>query len=287
MKHIEELGYGTDWINKRLYDSIRVNTIKIDPLTLKQRLESQGWILEQLPWYSYGFIVKNRTTELGNTLEHFLGYYYSQSVSSMMPVLALEPKGLILDMAAAPGGKTSQIAQHSGDLIIANDVNNARLNILAANLQRLGVSNVIITRKPGQNFHKTSIKFDRVLLDAPCSSLGTAMHNPRVLKQWSPKFSAKLSKLQKSMAESAFLSLKKGGILVYSTCTITVEENEEIINHLISLGAKVEDINLDIPHHEGITDYKGKHYDNSISKCWRIHPDDLESEGFFIARLRR
>jgi len=160
--------------------SIRVNTLKITTPKLKSKLND--FKLKKIPWCKEGFFISGSRTDLGNLSEHGLGYFYIQEASSMIPPLVLNPKDdLVLDMAAAPGSKTTQMAammKNSG-VIIANDLDYKRIVSLNSNLQRCGVSNTVTTMMEGRflkNYH-----FDKILLDAPCSGTGTIRKSPNTI----------------------------------------------------------------------------------------------------------
>ncbi|MEO0243105.1 MAG: RsmB/NOP family class I SAM-dependent RNA methyltransferase, partial [candidate division WOR-3 bacterium] len=169
--------------------SIRVNTIKIEREELFRRLQAKGFKLVKVPFYEDAFIVEESPVEIGNTVEHFMGYYYVQSLSSMIPPLLLDPKpgDKILDIASAPGSKTTQMAQmmKNQGLIVANDVDIDRVKALSNNIDRMGALCVIITIMEGNRFGKLLPDyFDKVLVDAPCSALGTLSKNSEILKWW-------------------------------------------------------------------------------------------------------
>jgi len=155
--------------------AIRVNTLKISVPELKERLEKKGWQLEAVPWCKEGFWIKGDRRDLGNLEEHVLGYIYVQEAASMIPPVVLNPKpgDIVLDMCAAPGSKTTQMAQYMGGtgLLIANDITSDRLKSLAINMQRIGTANTVITQMSGHDF--PGMQFDKILVDAPCSGTGT------------------------------------------------------------------------------------------------------------------
>ena len=309
--------------------SIRCNKLKISPQELKEKLEDKGWKIKQ-PWKDYPevMIVENdlEPGELGRALEHLLGYYYIQELASMLPVIAIQPeKGeTILDLCSAPGSKTTQLAsemQNSG-LIIANEVSMGRLKILASNLERCGVTNTIISRKDGvalcnrinkyMRFPSSDVKksptgtereaykrnrkvsfefkFDKILVDAPCSGEGTLRSSPKTYVIWNIKTIQNLPRIQKQLVLSAFEILKSGGELIYSTCTHAPEENEGVVDAVLQeLGDKIklEKISLPIKFREGITSFENKKYSNEVKKCARIYPQDNNTEGFFIAKFKK
>ncbi len=280
-----------EYCKKPLRKSIRINTIKADVEDVKRRLEEKGWSLSKIPWIENGFWISYPEGEaLGNTLEHFMGYYYVQEAASMIPPLLLDVENdLVLDMAAAPGSKTSQIAEamKNQGTIVANDVSIERIKVLRFNLEKLGVINTIVTRHDGRFFSKLKEKFDAVLLDAPCSSEGIIRKDWRALSKWSIKLIKSMSHLQKQLISSAIVATRKGGVIVYSTCTLAPEENEEVIDYAIKkFDVKVEKIRLKgLKFRKGITEWENKEYDKEVNKCMRIWPQDNDTEGFFVAKL--
>ena len=273
--------------------SIRVNTIKISVPELKKRLE-KNWALEQIPWCKEGFCIehiKKERRDIGNLIEHSLGYFYTQEAASMIPPIVLEPKGtdVVLDMAASPGSKTTQISalMDNKGILVANDINSERMKPLSLNVQRCGITNCIVTMMYGQRF--SGFQFDKILLDAPCSGTGTIRKSLKTLRIWNPLMVQRLAHTQKSLIEIAFNNLKPGGTLVYSTCSNEPEENEAVIDFLLNKyeNAKLEEINLkSIKRSNAILEFEGNEYNEEIKKCLRIWPQDNDSEGFFVAKIR-
>ena len=276
-----------EYMAKPVRHSIRVNTLKAK---VEDVVESLGrrFRLERVPWCEEGFFIN--TDKVGRTIEHKLGLIFSQEASAMIPAVAMDvkPGMLVLDMAAAPGGKTTQIAQYMGNdgCIIANDVKVERLNILISNLQRCGVAIAKVTMKDGRYFRRFKDKFDRVLLDAPCSYVGMIRKNYKYLKMWSLREVESLSRLQKELIIAAYTCLKPGGILVYSTCTLDPLENEEVIDHLLmNTDAELLEIDLPVRGRRPITRFGDRVYDREVRRCLRIHPQDNDTEGFFVAKI--
>lgn len=273
---------------KELRRSIRVNTIKIPVNELTQRLE-QRWQLEQIPWCKEGFFIKGERKDIGNLIEHSLGYFYVQESASMIPPIVLNPdeNDFVLDMAASPGSKTTQLAalMNNKGLIIANDFKYDRIKALGINLQRCGVENCVITLMNGLAIK--GFEFDKILLDAPCSGTGTIRKSLKTLKIYNTKMITKLASMQKKLIENAFLNLKKGGVLVYSTCSLEPEENEGVINFLLKKynNAKLEKIDLKINRSPPILEFDDEIYEPEIKKCLRIWPQDNDTEGFFISKV--
>ncbi len=271
--------------------SIRVNTLKIEIAELKKRIE-ENWRLKKIPWCREGFWIEHSREErrdIGNMIEHSLGYFYVQEAASMIPPVVLEPKEneIILDIAASPGSKTTQIAQYMKNtgIIIANDITIDRMKPLTVNLQRCGVSNTIVTLMHGQRI--SNFKFDCILVDAPCSGTGTIRKSFKTLKMWNPHMIKRLAGIQKQLIENAFSMLKEDGVLVYSTCSLEPEENEGIIDFLLKKheNAKVKKIELEIKRSEPILEFEDAKYDDEIRKCLRIWPQDNDTEGFFVAKI--
>lgn len=275
---------------------IRCNTLKIAPPVLLERLNKK-WSVSQ-PYIDYPEIMVVESElmpgELGNAIEHILGYYYVQEISSMLSVIALdpEPEELVLDLCASPGSKTTQIAakmQNKGTLI-ANDIKMERVAILASNLERCGVSNSIVTKNDAvglsSRLSQARFRFDKILLDAPCSGEGTLRSSPKTFIIWNEKVVKKLSREQKKLLAFALKCLKKGGTLVYSTCTHAPEEDEEIIDFALkNFPVKIESIKLPLKSRPGITNWQGETFNEEVKKCCRIYPQDNDSEGFFVAKM--
>ena len=266
--------------------SFRVNTLKASVKDVVESL-SDRFEIEPVPWCKEGFFCDR---EVGGTIEHQIGVIFSQEASSMIPAVALNPKPnmLVLDMCASPGGKTTQIAQYmlNEGCIVANDVKFDRINILVSNVQRCGVTIARITMKDGRFFKRFRDTFDRVLIDAPCSNVGMIRKNYRYLKMWSLKEVYSLSRLQKDLILAGYRALKPGGVMVYSTCTLDPLENEEVIDYLLrNTDARLERIDLPVKRTEPITEFEGRRFDEEVKKCLRIHPQDNDTEGFFIAKI--
>ena len=274
-------------ISAPLRKSIRANTLKVSVKKFEKRFQT----LKPIPWCKEGFYIERRETAIGNLKEHFLGYFYVQEAASMIPALILSPKekDLVLDMSAAPGSKTTQMAammKNSG-AIIANDIKWDRIKALSMNLQRCGVLNTIITIYKGENF--PNIKFDKILLDAPCSGTGTIQKSPDTLEIYNPGMIKKLSYQQKRLILKAYSMLKDNGSMVYSTCSLEPEEDENVIDYLLEkTNAKIEKASLqNLKSSPTVLEFEGKTYNPEIKKCLRIWPQDNNTEGFFIAKIKK
>jgi len=288
---------------KPILRSIRCNTLKISPEELKEKLENKGWKIKQ-PWKNYPevMIVENDLLpgELGRALEHLLGYYYIQELASMLPIISLNPKEgeYFLDLCASPGSKTTQAAAKMNNKgnIIANEVSMGRIIILCANIERCAVTNTIVTKKDGVAFcnkirkYNPELKFDKILVDAPCSGEGTLRSTPKTYDAWSMNTIKSLSTLQKQLFREAFRTLKVGGEIIYSTCTHAPEENEEVVSEILNLfedSIEILPTNLPIKTREGITSWEGKEYNPKVKMCSRVYPQDNDTEGFFVSKFRK
>jgi NOL1/NOP2/sun family putative RNA methylase len=275
--------------------SVRVNTIKISVNNLKKRLE-KDWKLEQVPWCKEGFWIEHKKKErrdAGNLIEHALGYFYIQEAASMIPPLVLEPTpdDIVLDMCAAPGSKATQIAalMKNKGLLIANDYTIDRMKPLTINLQRCGVANAVVTLMEGRFFKNAGIRFDKILVDAPCSGTGTIRKSLKTLSIWNPSMTKRLAGAQKQLIDTAFSILKNGGILVYSTCSLEPVENEGVVDFLLNKykNAKLEEIKINLKRSSPILEFDGSKYHKEIKKCLRIWPQDNDTEGFFVAKIKK
>ena len=242
--------------------------------------------------------IKNGRRDIGNLVEHSLGYIYIQEASSLIPPIVLEPKKneVVLDMCASPGSKTTQIAQYMKNtgLLIANDYKGMRLAPLGMNIQRMGITNTLLTLMEGRYFTKFKENpiFDKVLVDAPCSGTGNIRRSLKTLLIWNPDMIKRLSGSQKQLLRTGFEILKFGGTLVYSTCTLEPEENEAVVDSLLKEypNAKLQKIDakkLKINHSSAVLKFEGKEYSSEIEKCLRIFPQDNDSEGFFVAKIKK
>jgi len=283
--------------------SIRLNTIKKPLEYIKEKLE-KNFELTKIPWSRTGYWIKGKILnkdnkerrDIGNTIEHSLGYIYIQEASSMVPVEALGEDlvkdGIIFDMCAAPGSKTTQLAQNMNNkgLIIANEMDYKRIAALGQNIIRCGLTNAIITQHNAMNLQKwidANIQFDNIILDAPCSGTGTIRKSPYIFLEWNPRLCIAMARVQRKLIDNAFLLLKKGGVMIYSTCSIEPEENEEVVDYLMKKYDNIEimDIKLDINRSEPILNHDGKTYNKEIAKTLRIWPQDNDTDGFYVAKI--
>ncbi|ASI98745.1 tRNA (cytosine(49)-C(5))-methyltransferase [Thermococcus celer] len=278
-----------EFLIKPLRQSVRVNTLKAPLEVVVERL-SEEFKLEPIPWVREGFFID--VDNLARVPEHGLGLIFGQEASSMIPPVVLGPRPgeLVLDMAAAPGSKTGQIAQYMENegCIIANDPKLSRANVLIANLNRMGVLIARVTTRDGAYFGRFENLFDRILLDAPCSSVGMIRKRWKFLEGWRLKGVIRYMNVQKRLILAAYKALKPGGTLVYSTCTIDPLENEEVVDYILrKTDARLEPIDLPVKTSEPVLEWEGREYPEELRKALRIHPNDNDTEAFFVAKITK
>ena len=270
--------------------SLRVNTLKISVAAFLELTSSYGWQLIPIPWCEEGFWIErdDESVPLGSTAEHLSGLFYIQEASSMLPVAALFADGntpvRVMDVAAAPGSKTTQIAARMGNggAILANEFSASRVKVLHANISRCGIQNVALTHFDGRVFGAALPEsFDAILLDAPCSGEGVVRKDPDALKNWSVESNLEIAATQRELIDSAFHALRPGGTLVYSTCTLNRDENEAVC---LWLQAQYPDAVEFLPL-EGLFSTAA----TALTPEGFLHvfPHMYDCEGFFVARLRK
>src|SRR3989338_1010715 len=296
---IERYSELTDWDQFKKYSlcflrrSIRVNTLRTSVSEVKKSIEAKGWKLDPIPWCKEGFWVSNpERKDVGNLLEHKVGKVYVQEAASMIPPLVLQPKPgeIVLDMCASPGSKTTQMAamMENTGVLIANDYKGLRLQSLGINLQRAGLVNSIITLMHGKRFY--GYQFDKILVDAPCSGTGTIRKSLKTIRIWNAGMITKLAKEQKELIETSFNNLKPGGEMIYSTCSVEPEENEGVVDFLLNKykNAKVMKVILPgLKTSPPVLEFAGTSYNLQIKNSLRIWPQDNDTEGFFVAKIKK
>ncbi|THG94596.1 hypothetical protein EW026_g6909 [Hermanssonia centrifuga] len=276
--------------------TIRTNTLRTRRRDLAQALINRGVNLEPIgKWTNVGLQVFESSVPIGATPEYLAGHYMLQAASSFLPVIALgpQPGERVLDMASAPGGKTTHMAalmQNTG-MVFANDANKARTKSLTANVHRLGCKNVVVCSYDGREFPKVMGGFDRVLLDAPCSGTGVISKDASVKTNKSDRDFTLLSHLQKQLILCAIDSVqpesKTGGYLVYSTCSVTVDENEAVVDYALRKRPNVKlvetGLEFGVP---GFKSYRGRNFDPRVSMTRRFYPHVHNMDGFYVAKFK-
>lgn len=274
----------------------RVNTLKATPGDVIGALAVDGWEAEPEPWCPV--LLRLRAAEggaggpaLGTTLSHALGHLYLQSASSAVSALSVGalPGERALDLCAAPGSKTTFLAQAMEDrgCVVANEPSAQRMKSLLANLERLGVTSAVVTGYSGQNFPQRHC-FHRVLVDAPCSGEGTWRGGETRPRRVKSGFREYLARQQGALLRRGYEVLEAGGTLVYSTCTYAPEENEGVVGPFLEeTGARVEPLHVDIPAEPGLTEWEGRRFPPELRLARRLYPHRFDSEGFFVVRLAK
>ena len=276
---------------------IRTNTLRTHRRDLAQSLINRGVTLEPVgKWSKVGLQIFESQVPLGATPEYLAGHYILQAASSFLPVMALAPQEheRILDMAAAPGGKTTYIAalMKNTGFIFANDSNKSRAKGLIGNIHRLGAKNTIVCNYDAREFPKVISGFDRVLLDAPCSGTGVIAKDPSVKTNKTEKDFMQLPHLQKQLLLSAIDSVdhasKTGGYIVYSTCSVTVEENEQVVQYALLKRPNVRLVETGLTFGvEGFKNYMGKTFNARMKMTRRFYPHKYNLDGFFVSKFKK
>ncbi len=269
--------------------TLRVNTLKSNIQDIMNILKEKGIKFDRVSWYNDALILKNAIEKQIQGLDIYEnGYIYLQSLSSMIPPIVLNPikNEKVLDLTAAPGSKTTQMAamMHNEGYILANELDTLRCERLKFNVEKQGADIIEVNNGRGEVIGKKYEEyFDKVLLDAPCSGEGRFLANdPKTYRNWSEKTVNELSKLQKKLLKSAYQAVKQNGEIVYSTCTLNRDENEKVLEWALEeLNVKMLDIKLDVKNKGNIFSQN-----EEINKAIRILPSK-ETEGFFIAKLKK
>lgn len=280
----EEVNKIIQGYEEKKYVTLRINVVKSNKLEVTKILKEENVEYDEVSWYEDAIIIKNVSEDKIRTLSIYEdGKIYLQSLSSMMPPLVLNPgRESILDMAAAPGGKTTQIYNLSNGeaLITACEKNKIRDDRLKYNLTKQGATRVNVLNKDARELDDF-LSFDKILLDAPCSGSGTInLNNENTIKYFNNDLVARSTKVQKELLSKAIDLLKKDHEMVYSTCSILREENEEILENFIKTN-KIEIVPINKELFDGITLLP-----TTIEGTICVMPSKLY-EGFFIAKIRK
>ena len=269
----------------------RVRAARLTPDEVLGRLEREGFVLRPLEGQPMFYAVEDGPGPVSTTLEHWLGLLYVQQASTGVapPLLGAQPGERVLDLCAAPGGKTMHLAELMGGqgCVVASEVDERRIRGLLGNVYRLGHLNVVVVASDGRTFPEEA-KFDRVLVDAPCSGEGTLRRRSGTAPNQSKSFLRYISQLQRQLLHKAVRLTKPGGTVLYVTCTFAPEENEAVVSDILrEAPVGLEPVNLPVPYAPGLTSFQGEVFDSRLEGAARIYPYHLDSGGLFIARLKR
>ncbi|KOC67733.1 Putative ribosomal RNA methyltransferase NOP2 [Habropoda laboriosa] len=276
--------------------TIRTNTLKTRRRDLAEALINRGVNLDPIgKWTKVGLVVYSSQVPMGATPEYLAGHYILQGASSFLPVMALDPKEKerILDMCAAPGGKSSHIAalMKNTGVLFSNDVNEERIKAVVGNFHRLGIVNSVICTYDGRKVPSIIKGFDRVLLDAPCTGTGVVSKDPSVKTNKDEINIQRCCTLQRELLLAAIdcanARSESGGIVVYSTCSILPEENEWVIDYALKKrDVKLMPTGLEFGA-EGFTSYRQHRFHPSLKLTKRFYPHVHNMDGFFVAKLKK
>lgn len=289
--------------NPRTY-GLRVNTAK---LSCQDFQELSPFPIRPIPWISTGYFYDEESRP-ARCPYYQAGLYYLQEPSAMTPAsrLAIEPGDFVLDLCAAPGGKATALGAALNDtgFLLANDISTSRARALLRNLELFGMKNMLVTdEKPAKLAQRFPAFFNKILLDAPCSGEGMFRKEESLARDWTPEKSAELSDIQKDLILKAADMLRPGGMMLYSTCTFSPCEDEEVVAYLLRERPDME--LMEMPGYEGFSsgrpEYAGtadtsdsetalnlNTFDpEELQKCVRIFPHKMDGEGHFLALFHK
>lgn len=283
-----------DFINEEPTSYIRINRLKTTKEKLSETLLKDYNIkTEEIKGFKDTLRVAEKNDLLGKTIEHIIGEYYIQGLSSMIPPLILNPQpdDIVLDLCAAPGSKTTELAEimENRGTIVSNEIQLDRVKMLVYNIDRMNIINTGVIHTKGEWLSKHyADHFDKILVDAPCSGLGIIQKKGEVNNWWSVKRAERLGELQLKLLIAAIKMTKVEGEIVYSTCTLTPEENELILDKVLKkYPVQIQKIELPIKSHPALINYNGRELNPEISKGRRIFPWEANTDGFFIVKLNK
>lgn len=275
--------------NQKKALGLRVNPLKT---TIEELRSQTDFHLQPIPFCNTGFYYKAED-EPGKHPFHQAGLYYIQEPSAMFvaKVLDADPGERILDLCAAPGGKSTQIAamMNNTGLLVSNEVFPKRAKALSENIERCGVTNTLVTNETPEKLARYFPGyFDKILVDAPCSGEGMFRKDPDAAQYWSPEHVRECAALQSGILDAAYQMLKSGGTLVYSTCTFSPEEDEKMVEGFLERYPDVEIMPIEKP--DGVAGGKTEwthHHTPAIQAAARLWPHLLQGEGHFVAKLKK
>ena len=271
-------------------NGLRVNTLKISP---EEFVKISPFPLTPIPWTHNGFWYPEDCRPARHPY-YYAGLYYLQEPSAMVPaqILPIDPGDKVLDICAAPGGKSTELAAklNGTGILVSNDISSSRAQALLKNLELFGVSNAVITTEDPEKLSSRFFQyFDKILIDAPCSGEGMFRKDPAVIRSWEEHGHEFYIRLQKKIAAAVLPMLKPGGMMVYSTCTFYPGEDEDIILYMKELCPELEVMKIS-DRFEGFSEgmpEKAAYDDPSLKNCLRLFPHKIKGEGHFAALLKK
>ncbi len=268
---------------------LRRNPVKVSD-TAFEKLE---FITGKVPWAEEGYYY-DADARPGKSPLHEAGLFYIQEPSAMSvsEMADIRPGEIVLDLCAAPGGKSTQIAgkMRGKGLLVSNEINSQRAKILSQNIERMGISNAVVLNEDSYRLsERFPAFFDKIIVDAPCSGEGMFRKDPAARDEWSKEQVLVCAKRQKEIILNAYKMLKPGGIMVYSTCTFSPEENEQVIAWLLENQEDTEILECEM--YEGFdagrTEWLGEHRCGNIDRTIRLWPHKVGGEGHYVAKIRK
>lgn len=278
-------------LGRREPTTLRVNRLRTTVAETRAALEAEGFEVEAVPHQPWFLRVVSGPRNVSDTFGHWAGWFYIQQASTGVAadLLGARPGERILDLCAAPGGKTLHLAEtmEGRGTVVAGEVNEGRIRALLGNIYRLGTPNVMVVSGDGREFPEGAT-FDRVMVDVPCSAQGTARKKGGALPPRSRGFMHKIVRAQEALLRRAIDLTRPGGVVLYVTCTFGPEENEAVVSRVLAdAPVDVEPIELPIPHARGVTEWGEESFDPRMTGAVRIYPHHLDSGGLFLCRLRK
>lgn len=280
--------YLESFSQKRVY-GLRVNTLKLSPKEFERICPFE---IQRIPWIENGYYYNGDVEKPAKHPYYFAGLYYLQEPSAMTPanLLPVEPGDRVLDVCAAPGGKSTELAAKlkGTGLLVSNDISNSRAKALLKNMELFGVTNsLIMSEDPQKLVNRFYEYFDKILIDAPCSGEGMFRKEPAVIKSWLEHGNGFYANLQRQITEAALKMLKPGGMLLYSTCTFSPQENEAAVMHMMEICPELKLV--PVKRYEGFAEgmpqtVRGP---KELKECVRIWPQRMKGEGHFLALLKK
>ena len=268
-------------LDKPVTHSLRINTNKI---SINDFLKINPFNLKKIAWTTDGFYYDDNDLVSKHPYYH-AGLYYLQEASAMLPAetLPIEENDIVLDACAAPGGKSLKLANRLNNtgVLISNDISSSRAQVLLNTLESCGIKNSYIMAEDITKLTQLDNCFDKILVDAPCSGEGMFRKDPSLIKSWLEKNNNYYQPIQKQILDKAVTMLKPGGIIVYSTCTFSKKENEDVIEYILDKYSDLEV--LPIKKLEGFEDGLTQ----KTRACVRLYPHKVNGEGHFVAMLKK